>query len=873
MTEEIDRPGVLRGMAAFRARRGRLAAALALISLAVAGGACVSGETESADDLLDESSDELLCTGPGCTCNSFYSLGLIQSSYGQPGNFEVVAPASEGGLVHYHRQNSGAWSIPWGNATPFASGDINGSALIQSNFTTNGVGHLETVYVAGSSLYTANRDDGGTGAWSASTLIDTGLRGTPGFIQSDHGTKGNFEVVVPVATGGLRHYYRNNDAAGLPWAATVTFGTGSGTYDSVALIQSNYGGNLEVIARTGSTLHHYYRDRGTGQWGGPTQVATGVSGSAAFYQSSHGTKGNFELVTPLASGGMAHYYRDNDQSGNPWYGPSAVPNVSGSVSAVAAIESSYGHLEWVARHDGQLSWGFRDDGATWAWNGPYAFSAQPCCDPAVKGKWDAPMSAGMVGIHAAMLRTGNVLFFAFMDNNDAMGISRVLNPLTGGLTIPSPSTPDMFCSGHSALPDGKILVAGGHHNDVNKVNLFDPGTNAWSSAGTLNDGRWYPTTATLDDGRVLILSGSGGTGGPIHDWGNSTENASKVNNTWQLYSSATGLSAAKAVTPSPFSNDGFTAVDLYPFVYQLPNGKVLVHSRTTTRFLNVASETWDSAAYSTVFTQPRTYPRQGTSVLLPLLPDTSPAYRAKVLVAGGAGTKWATPSTGATSTAEVLDLGAASPAWQSIASMHYPRVLQDAVLLPDGKVFMVGGSAIGHADDGSRPVLTPEIYDPAGGTWTEMCPMRVPRSYHSTALLLPDARVLVAGKDGLFNAAPYHYPEQRVEIYSPPYLFAGSRPTISSAPATLSYGEAFTVGVGTVAPASISRVALIRLGATTHGVNMDQRYVGLTITGTGASTLSLTAPPDGKVAPPGHYMLFLVSSSGVPSVAAIVKLS
>jgi len=209
--------------------------------------------------------------------------------------------------------------------------------------------------------------------------------------------------------------------------------------------------------------------------------------------------------------------------------------------------------------------------------------------------------------------------------------------------------------------------------------------------------------------------------------------------------------------PDDENSPSFQPIDLYPWVYLLPNGNLFVHSRTTSRILSnptQANPAWSTSFYQTVSRVPRTYPRQGSAVLLPLRP---PDYKPQILITGGAGAKWPDPTGAATNTVEKLDLSAAAPAWAAVAPMNYPRVLQDAVLLPDGKVFVVCGSACGGADDGIAPVLTPELYDPAANTWTKLCPMRVPRGYHSTALLLPDGRVMVAGKDGAYQTEPYHY--------------------------------------------------------------------------------------------------------------------
>jgi hypothetical protein len=223
----------------------------------------------------------------------------------------------------------------------------------------------------------------------------------------------------------------------------------------------------------------------------------------------------------------------------------------------------------------------------------------------------------------------------------------------------------------------------------------------------------------------------------------------------------------------------------------------------------------------------------------------------------------------ATNTVELLDLGSANPGWQFAAAMHHPRVLCDSVLLPDGHVLVVGGSSTGKSDVAVDPVLPTERYDASTNTWTELAPINCGHLYHSTALLLPDGRVMRGGKDGQFQRDPYKYFEHRLELFSPPYLFAGPRPQISSSPAHGGYGQNITIGCP--APGNVARIALIRLGSVTHNFHMDQRYVGLVIASTTAGALTATLPPNSKIAPPGAYMLFLVDGAGVPSVGRTIK--
>ncbi|MGH9149991.1 MAG: galactose oxidase-like domain-containing protein, partial [Acidimicrobiales bacterium] len=482
-----------------------------------------------------------------------------------------------------------------------------------------------------------------------------------------------------------------------------------------------------------------------------------------------------------------------------------------------------------------------------------------------KGSVAVPFGTGVVAVHAALLRTGEVLAWSFSDSNDAQGDSRVVNPASGALTT-QPDAHHIFCSGHAFLPDGRLVVAGGHHHDVKAIHTFDPATNDFEHVADMAAGRWYPTCATLADGRVLIVSGTV-HGGPVAP-------GNPVNNTLQHYDGA-ALSPAVAL-PTPFSPTfppslGGT-IDLYPFVFQLPSGKVAVHSRTVTRFYDPSSGGWGPGEVVANHPFSRTYPGEGGCALLGLMPATTPPYRARMLITGGGGAapeelQQSTPATGST---EVLDLGEPGPAWRVVGSLKFPRIMPDAVLLPDGKVAVVGGSSAGRADTGIDPVFPIEIFDPVAETWSTAASTRVPRLYHSTALLLPDARVMIMGKDGLFNADPYKYPEHRAEVFSPPYLFAGPRPEIAGAPEQVAY--ATEVEVASPAAAGVASAVLVRAGSVTHSFNMDQRLVGLVIAARSSGSLVLEMPPGGNVAPPGWYLLFLLTPSGVPSVGRFVRL-
>jgi Galactose oxidase-like, Early set domain/Glyoxal oxidase N-terminus len=795
---------------------------------------------------------------------------LVQSTHGTKGNFELAVPREGGGVAFFFRNND-APGFPWyGPIVAFGSfEDVTATAMLQST-----QGSLELIVLEGAKLVHYSRDDGGTWKWKQPTPLpgSVTVTGPPAFVQSKHFSAGNFEVVAPVAAGGLAHWWRDNDHPSLPWHGPHLFGQGN--VSAVAMAQTNYGavGNLEVIARVGNDLVHYFRDDGgTWNWSGPFLVGNGADGSPAFIQSALGTKGHFEVVTPATGGGLKHYRRNNDQPGIPWLAP--VLFGSAMIDAVGLVHSNFGalgNLEIVGRGPNGLGHFWRDDGGTW--HGPFPFGVEPPETPATTGQCTIPHRSGIVAVHAVLLRTGKVLVFSFGDHSDQIAESRVFDPVTGALETPA-HTPSAFCSGHAVLPDGVVLVAGGHHHHMSHLHAFDPTTSppAWEMAGMMSNGRWYPTCTTLSDGKVLIISGTKGQGGPVHP------PASPVNHTLQVFD-ATGVGPEQAL-PTPFSSHfppTFPHIDLYPFVYALPSGEVLVHSRNTTRFYDPSQQgpsAWSPVELRTVSPTSRTYPVAGTSILLPLLPESSPPYRAHMLVIGGGGAdpEVATPQTMATSSVEWLDLGATLASWRTTASMAHGRVMPDAVLLPDGTVAVVGGSATGKADQATDPVLPIEMFDPASEQWTTMCSMRVPRLYHSTALLLPDATVFIAGKDGIFNADPYKYPEHRVEVFKPPYLFRGPRPTIAAAPAAVTYGQNLTVTFA--GAAGIASVVLIRPGSVTHSFNMDQRMVGLSISGHGAGTVTAVAPPDANVAPPGPYMLFILNPAGVPSEATFVMLS
>jgi hypothetical protein len=325
---------------------------------------------------------------------------FIQSNFGFRGNFELITPLKAGGLAHFWRDNDaeGNWASGgvFGNANTLGQVAV---SLIQSNYldVTFPIprGHLELAVAVISTdpssfhvgaCYSFWRTSQDPWTWNGPAPIIGAVSGNPAMIQSTFGQKGNFELVAPVIQGGLAHVWRDNDR-GANWVMPATlFGSGFPQgFDDAALIQSNYvdapfgRGHLEVVARLGNRLFHFFRTSTEFRWSDAALIgpATNVSGSPAFIQSKFGAQGNFEVVYPLRSGGLAHVWRDNDHGAN-WVGP---PTVLGSelgrVDAVAMIESNYfdpgtdgpGHLEVIARAGPSLYFFWRDS-THFVWNGP-----------------------------------------------------------------------------------------------------------------------------------------------------------------------------------------------------------------------------------------------------------------------------------------------------------------------------------------------------------------------------------------------------------------------------------------------------------------------------------------------------------------------
>jgi plastocyanin len=481
------------------------------------------------------------------------------------------------------------------------------------------------------------------------------------------------------------------------------------------------------------------------------------------------------------------------------------------------------------------------------------------CANSVGGQWqELPGLPEVTFMHAVLLpNTNRILYWGYGPRADQ---TRLWDQGTGAYTQPTNqpqalAADENIWSGahaHLADPAGTILLHGGFHFNSNppldpdterRAFLFDPATSTFTAAADLHTGRFYPTTITMPDGRPMTLFGQ--------------DNASPGAPTAASAETFTPGGAGAWIAPKPLPFNYF----YYPWTFLLPGGDLFIAGpqKPARRFDPAANPVIDNPAlqYNQLASPQRGVNMDGTAVLLPLKP---PHYEPRVFVAGGTinGAAWTAGEAGALKTAEWIDLSAAAPAWQALPTMNVARDKVNSVLLPDGRVLIVGGFET-PPDGGPAEIFDPQ--DPGSGFLLGPN-MKHPRGYHSAAILLPDGSVIVGGDPNGGNT-----PNER---YLPSYFFK-PRPAITGAPATIGHGAAFSVQTAT--PAAISEIVLMRPGAVTHGFNHNQRSVGCVITGTTATAVNATAPPDATIAPPGHYLLFLLDRDRAPSVGAWIRLT
>jgi len=471
------------------------------------------------------------------------------------------------------------------------------------------------------------------------------------------------------------------------------------------------------------------------------------------------------------------------------------------------------------------------------------------------GFWEPVIQLPNVPVHTHLLPSGKVLFWGRrVDLEGSMDQhlcdAYVLDPVTLEIqNAPRPTMPDgslvnLFCSGHAFLTDGRLFVAGGHWFDgegVNQACLYDWKRNAWTPLPPMNHGRWYPSVTLLLDGSVLVTSGSYREGtGPQQN-----------NHIPQIWSEGAGWRDLNGAVLS-----------LYPRVHALGSDRIFVAGTDpVSQFLDPnGAGAWSNAPSRA--NGDRQY-----------APSVTYAPGTIIYIGGGNDPTTKIP----TAACETIDFGQ-NAAWRPITPMSNARRQHNATLLPDGTVLVTGGTKGGGFDGGfndlskGEPVHEAELWNPATEKWATLAAENEDRCYHSTAVLLPDGRVLSAG-GGEYN--PNGQPIQHkdvhtsAQIFNPPYLYRGARPRIEEAPDQADYGSKFSVRFSGATPV---RATIVKPGSVTHSMETNQRFVDLEFNITGQQQAAVTLPASPADCPPGLYMLFLLSTDGVPSVAHFLQI-
>ena len=530
--------------------------------------------------------------------------------------------------------------------------------------------------------------------------------------------------------------------------------------------------------------------------------------------------------------------------------------------------------------------------------------------PEVAGKWEMLDSAFLnSATHAALLPTNKIFIFggSSLDpdefDNPTLPKAEILDMNTSPWqTYPlncDPLSCDLWCGGHTFLPDGKLLFVGGtsyyppdpdpFYGGLKKAYLFDPFSETWEQLDDMQVGRWYPTLIRLADDRVLTLAGL------EYRAPNATPETSTIKILFELLTKMDDYITRVQEIFDPVTKTWSRLreerkLPLYPRLHLLPDGDVFYSGIFNTHFLTPGrypSARWSPKTQVWTISGGQHWQKnreEGISILLALRP---PDYRPQILIAGG-GThnvgrtlmsllhsigkdSWSSFFSFLTKvqdTVEQIDLSVPDAGWQLMNRMHHRRVHANGVLLPDGSIVVVGGmSTYGHGSGAHNvhgAVLEAEMYDPSMNTWTRMAAQQKPRLYHSTAMLLPDGRVISMGSNPGTKMI-----EKSIEIFSPPYLFHGDRPVITQSPGHIVHGQPFSVMVDRAR--QIGQVVLMRPEVLTHVTNTDQRLLELEFRAENDEKLEIQGPHTPAHMPRGYCLLFVLDNDGVPSVGKFLK--
>ena len=488
------------------------------------------------------------------------------------------------------------------------------------------------------------------------------------------------------------------------------------------------------------------------------------------------------------------------------------------------------------------------------------------------GSWSSGKNTTTVAIHASILPNGKIFYLAgsgyHAEHQAGPYEARVLDPNTGTESSNISMSEDLFCVGQAPLPNGNILLAGGtlrydiaadncngKWHGLNSAYEFDWSTSRLTKVAPMRHGRWYPTCVTMADGNVMVTGGYDQYG----DHNRLVEIYNSGSKTWSIISASSGGSTytvgnSSAGTCSGAGSPSYSGASpnlfLYPRMHLMPSGNIVVAGMLDDiRLWNRSNGSWSALGLSSP-----SYRHYGTSVLLPL--NNTTTEKGKILTVGGSPTS----SDPATRTCQVLDFNAGNPSIRTVGSLAYGRKYLAPVILPDGKVVVFGGAAQGN----SNPRYRPEMFNPSTQTWTTLPVASVPRVYHQVSLLLPDGRVWTAGSTPSRSRW-----ELRTEFFRPAY-YSATRPSISGTPSVGSYGGSITIPASNTS--SISRASLVKCPDTTHHYDSNMRLLWLEVTSRTSSNVTVQAPLNANLAPPGYYYIHVINSSGIPSVARIIRI-
>lgn len=474
---------------------------------------------------------------------------------------------------------------------------------------------------------------------------------------------------------------------------------------------------------------------------------------------------------------------------------------------------------------------------------PVTVTVQNTDPRAVLGEWSQTMDWPLVSVHATLFHTGEILMWDAWEDT-AITNAKLWNYVTNTWTNVPLSVPnsELFCAGQATGSNGELVVMGGHSFSgtlgTKTVYTFNPITKSWTRRPDMGFARWYPSVTQMADNRMVTFSGQSVAG----SFSNTPEIFNPISNT---------------ITQLPFTTPELAEIQ-YPQTTLLPSGKIMSISAEHggVMIYDPANSTWQR-----VGTTERPY-----GVWTSFAPG-------KYLITGGGLTfndyhdmPDDPNAVDAQKTTRILDMTSGSPVWSNGGDMNQGRSFHNVTMLPTGKALAIGGATI--VSDFAREqkaTLTAEQWDPATNSWSQMAAPAKPRMYHSVSILLPDGRVLSSGGGRLSPASD----QLNAQIYSPPYMFQGARPTITGAPTNIQHNA--TMDLTSPNAADVSKVTMSTLASVTHATDWNQHFMELPFTRNG-DTITVTTPANANLAPDNHYMVFIVDSRGVPSEAKIVRL-